>query len=149
MRTSLILVFVLTTCFAFAQGQKSYFYHNQDGAIKGYDPVAYFLDNKPVKGSEDITYEWKNAVWHFKSVENLELFRANPTKYAPQYGGYCAYAVAKGYTAKVDPLAWKIIDGNLYLNYNESVQKNWVEDLNKYIERAEENWPAIVGMSDL
>jgi len=79
-------------------------------AIEGYDPVAYFTQSRPVKGDSDFEYEWKDAKWRFSSAENLALFTANPEKYAPQYGGYCAYAVAKNTTASIDPTQFTVVD---------------------------------------
>jgi len=110
------------------------------GAIKGYDPVAYFTDGKPVKGSRSLTFEWRGATWRFATREHLELFRADPEKYAPQYGGYCAWAMAQGDAVGVDPRIWTIVDGRLYLNYNADVQKKWKADIPGYIERADLNW---------
>ncbi|MEM6355700.1 MAG: YHS domain-containing (seleno)protein, partial [Pseudomonadota bacterium] len=75
-------------------------------AIDGTDPVAYFTEGKPVEGSSDFTHEWNGATWRFSSAENRDLFAGDPEKYAPQYGGYCAWAVAQGYTASTDPEAW-------------------------------------------
>lgn len=129
---------------ALAIGQKTVIYQNEDGAIKGYDPVAYFNANKALKGDKNISYEWMNATWYFTSEENLELFKRSPEKFIPQYGGYCSYAVAKGYTAKVDPTSWKVIDGKLYLSYNQSIMKNWENYQDKYIEEANDNWPEII-----
>ena len=91
-------------------------------AIKGYDPVAYFTEGKPVEGSSDFTAEFDGATWYFASAQNRDAFVADPDKYAPQYGGYCAYAVANGSTAKIDPEAWSVVDGKLYLNYSNPVQ---------------------------
>jgi YHS domain-containing protein len=111
--------------------------------IKGYDPVAYFTTGKPVKGSKDFEYQWMGATFRFSSKENLELFKKTPGKYAPQYGGYCAYAVSQNYTAPVDPEAWDIVSGKLYLNYSKSVQKKWREKRDEYIAAADKNWPAL------
>jgi YHS domain-containing protein len=117
----------------------------EDGvAIKGTDPVAYFTENAPVQGSEEFAYEWQGATWHFSSAENRDKFAANPEQYAPQYGGYCAYAVSKGSTAPIDPGAWKIVDGKLYLNFDKSVQEKWEKDIPGYIEKANANWPGVL-----
>lgn len=113
-------------------------------AINGYDPVAYFTDGKPVEGSSDHAYDWNGAEWHFASAENLETFKAAPEKYAPQYGGYCAYAVSEGYTAKTDPHAWRVVDGKLYLNYNKDVQSKWLQDIPGRIAKADQNWPKVL-----
>jgi YHS domain-containing protein len=145
MKNKLLLCLVLAFTFSISYAQKSYIYQTQDGAIRGYDPVSYFTENQPIKGLSEYSLEWKNVRWYFSSKENMEVFRTNPEKYAPQYGGYCAYSVAKGYTAKIDPLVWEIVDEKLYLNYNISVQKNWKKYQEKYISQAEKNWPTILG----
>ena len=114
------------------------------GAIKGHDPVAYFTQGGPAKGKNAHSHEWMGATWYFANAENRELFVADPEKYAPQYGGYCAYAVSQGYTAKIDPDAWKIVDDKLYLNFSLKVQKLWEEDIPGYIAKADINWPQIL-----
>ncbi|MDO9451325.1 MAG: YHS domain-containing (seleno)protein [Stagnimonas sp.] len=97
-------------------------------AINGYDTVAYFTDKKPVKGSDSYTTSWKGASWKFASQSHLDLFKADPEKYAPQYGGYCAYGVSQGYLVSVEPEQFTVIDGKLYLNYDAGVQKKWTKD---------------------
>ena len=113
-------------------------------AIKGYDPVADFTAAKPVKGSADFKHEWNGAEWRFASAANRDLFKAEPVKYAPQFGGYCAWAVSRGYTAGIDPDAWKIVNGRLYLNYSAKVQAQWAENISGNIQKGEENWPKIL-----
>jgi YHS domain-containing protein len=113
-------------------------------AVGGYDPVAYFKEGKPVAGKSDITWTWKGASWRFASAENREAFRQKPEAYAPAYGGYCAWAVSQGYTAKGDPKYWKIVDGRLYLNYDAGVQKNWEKDIPGHLSRADRNWPKVL-----
>jgi YHS domain-containing protein len=113
-------------------------------AIKGYDPVAYFTDGKPVKGDADFSHGWNGAEWRFASAAHRDLFKADPSKYAPQFGGYCAWAVSRGYTAGIDPDAWKIVNNRLYLNYSAKVQSQWAEDISGNIAKAEENWPKII-----
>ena len=113
-------------------------------ALKGYDPVAYFTMGRPVKGQKDLQFEWHGAKWLFSSAEHLALFRENPEKYAPQYGAYCAYAVSQGKTADIDPEAWAIVDGKLYLNLNKDVQKIWDQDRPGYIKKADRNWPELL-----
>jgi len=120
---------------------KSYF---GNVAIEGYDPVAYFTDGKPVEGSKKFVQEWKGAVWRFASAEHRDLFAADPEKYAPQYGGYCAWAVSQGYTAGIDPDAWTIRDGKLYLNYSLEIQQKWLADVEKRIEEGDRNWPKLL-----
>jgi YHS domain-containing protein len=114
-------------------------------AIKGYDPVAYHLEGRPVPGSKEFEYAWMGAKWRFSSAENRGLFESDPEKYAPRYGGYCAYAVSQGKTADIDPGAWSIIEGRLYLNLNKEVQELWSKDPRGYIEKADRNWPGIRG----
>ena len=110
-------------------------------ALKGFDAVAYFNEGNAIEGSDQFTYEWNGAKWRFASAANRDSFAGNAEKYAPQYGGYCAWAVGHGYTAKGDPEAWKIVDGKLYLNYSKDVQAKWVQDIPGYIEKGDENWP--------
>ena len=110
-------------------------------AIKGYDPVAYFTEKMPVKGNSDFEYEWSGAKWRFASARNLEMFKGNPEKYAPQYGGFCAYGVANGYLVKVDPEAWTVYEDRLYLNYSLKVREQWKQDIPGNIRKADANWP--------
>jgi len=112
-------------------------------AIGGYDPVAYFTDHKPVKGDARFQHEWSGAKWRFASADHLEKFKADPTRWAPRYGGFCAYAVAKGDRVDVDPEAWAIVDGKLYLNYDLEIRKTWLEDTDGYIRRADEHWKTL------
>lgn len=112
-------------------------------AIKGFDPVAYFTDSKPVEGSAGFTFEWEGAKWRFASAEHRDTFAKDPEKYAPQFGGYCAWAVSQGYTADIDPEAWKIVGAKLYLNYSPKVQEKWAEDVPGNIAKAEANWPKL------
>ena len=113
-------------------------------AVGGYDPVAYFTQKKAVRGKANITYSWKGATWRFASEKNRDTFKADPEKYAPQYGGYCAYAVAQGATAKGDPRQWSIVNGKLYLNFSRGVKKDWEEDKSYYIKAADKNWPGVI-----
>ena len=113
-------------------------------AIKGYDPVAYFTEAKPVEGSDKFEFKWNEATWRFASAANRDLFTASPEKYAPQFGGYCAWAVSQGYTAGIDPAAWKIVGGRLYLNYSLKVQKQWELDAVGNIDKAQKNWPELL-----
>jgi YHS domain-containing protein len=112
-------------------------------AIDGYDPVAYFTEGKPVKGTPQFTFEFEGAKYRFASAANRDLFAKDPAKYVPQYGAFCAYAVSRGYTADTDPLAWKVVDGRLYLNYNAGAQKKWEEDVAGNIRKGDANWPAL------
>ena len=109
-------------------------------AVKGYDPVAYFIDGKPVRGNEGFEYVWMGAKWHFAGSENRDLFINNPEKYAPKYGGYCAYAVSVGTTADIDPEEWNIVAGKLYLNLSRKIRDKWSKDIPGNIRKADENW---------
>ena len=106
--------------------------------------VAYFEESAAREGSKDFTHEWNGATWRFASAANRDAFAKEPERYAPQYGGYCAYAVAKGATADIDPQAWKIVDGKLYLNLSRSIQERWEQDIPGYIAKADANWPGLV-----
>jgi YHS domain-containing protein len=117
---------------------------NENGtAIRGYDPVAYFTQGKPVEGSAQHTVDYNGATWHFASAEHRDLFTANPEKYAPQYGGYCAWAVANNYTASIDPHAWTIKDGKLYLNFSKFVRTRWALNKSGNIAKGDANWPGL------
>ena len=112
-------------------------------AIEGIDPVAYFSHKKPVEGSRKFSVDWDGATWRFVPAQNRDLFKANPKKYAPQFGGWCAYAVSRGYTASIDPEAWSVVDGKLYLNYSLSVRDQWSEDVPGNIILGKKNWPGL------
>tara|TARA_R110000823_G_scaffold101498_2_gene218072 strand:- start:173 stop:649 length:477 start_codon:yes stop_codon:yes gene_type:complete len=122
--------------------------NGNDLAIQGYDPVAYFTQEKPTIGSNDFTATYKNAIYLFSSEQNRDLFRASPAKYAPQFGGFCAYGVTKGRKFDTDPTAWRVVDGKLYLNLNKDVQKVWLENVPGYITNANQTWPTIKSFTD-
>lgn len=113
-------------------------------AIRGADPVAYFTEGAAVKGSADFEYTWNGATWHFSSAANLDTFKANPEAYAPQYGGYCAKAVSEGNLASIDPEAWRIVDGKLYLQYSPAVQDQWSADVAGSIANGDRNWDGVL-----
>lgn len=113
-------------------------------AIRGYDTVAYFIDNKPLKGKEEFVNEWNGAKWLFVSKANLDLFKANPEKYAPQYGGYCAYGVAVDNLVSIEPDKFTIINGKLYLNYDADVQSTWRKSPDKYITEADKKFNTLL-----
>lgn len=115
-------------------------------AINGYDPVAYFTESRPVRGKSDFQITWKDATWMFASARNLAAFESDPTRHAPRYGGYCAYAVSRGYVARTDPAAWRIHDGRLYLNYSLNVRAIWSRDIPGNIARANANWPRVLSL---
>jgi YHS domain-containing protein len=105
--------------------------------------VAYFTQSKPVKGSSTFSYQWMNSTWWFASAEDRDEFVGNPEKYAPPYGGYCAYGVSQGHTAPIDPEAWTIIEVKLYLNYSKGVKNTWSGAIPKHIDEANRNWPGL------
>jgi YHS domain-containing protein len=115
-----------------------------DTAILGYDTVAYFTDGKPVKGQDAFVADWMGAKWKFASQAHLELFKASPEKYAPQYGGYCAYGVSQDNLVSIEPDKFKVEGGKLYLNYNADVQATWLKDTAGYIRQADAKFPVLV-----
>jgi YHS domain-containing protein len=113
-------------------------------AIEGYDPVAYFTESRPVKGSEAFAYDWLGATWLFANAEHRDQFAAQPVSYAPQYGGHCAMGTAfGGTTANIDPEAWSIVDGKLYLQYSKGAREPWEQDRANRIAAADQKWPEI------
>lgn len=146
MKLILALLLTLLTVTAIAQ-PPIYTGRFSNKAVAGYDPVAYFTEGKPVKGSSKFSLEHQGATWRFSSASNKELFLKDPDKYAPQYGGYCAWAVGHGITAKGDPKQWTIEDGKLYLNYDKKIKQSWLKDTNKWIAEGNKNWPTVL-MSD-
>jgi YHS domain-containing protein len=117
---------------------------NDDGlALKGYDPVAYFTESKPLKGMKDFEAQHDGAIYRFASAANRDLFKSDPAKYVPQYGGYCAWAVSKGYTAGISPNAWKIVDGKLYVNHP-LAKGRFEKGYSTAIPQADQNWPRIL-----
>ncbi|MEM1107000.1 MAG: YHS domain-containing (seleno)protein [Pseudomonadota bacterium] len=114
-------------------------------AVEGHDPVAYFTEGRPVKGERAFSTEYQGATFRFASQANLDTFLADPETYAPQYGGYCAWAISQGYTAKGAADHWSIVDGKLYLNFNASVQETWESDIPGFIDAADANWPSVLG----
>lgn len=123
--------------------QKAEVFSESSAAIRGYDPVAYFTQSKPVKGDAALVYQWKGANWYFSSKKNLDDFKKDPVKYAPQYGGYCAFGCSNGYKAPIDPNAWTIVNGKLYLNYSLGVKEEWNKNRDERIQKADKNWPNI------
>jgi YHS domain-containing protein len=113
-------------------------------AVGGYDPVAYFTDGRPVRGAEAHRITHQGYEYRFASAEHLAAFRANPARYLPQYGGYCAWAVSQGYTASGNPRNWRIVDGKLYLNYNDEIQQRWERDIPGFIRSGDANWPQVL-----
>lgn len=141
-----ILLALSLTLSAHAQlfGKPEAVLHDRSGlALKGYDPVAYFVDSKAVLGNPQIHHTHANVKYHFTSTQNRDLFQKDPAKYLPQYGGYCAWAVGHNYTASTDPEAWKIVNGKLYLNYSKDVQRKWMAEEASLIKAGDTNWPSL------
>lgn len=113
-------------------------------AIKGYDPVAYFTDNRAVKGDPQFQSSANGATYYFVSAEHKAAFDASPARYEPQFGGFCAWAVSQGYTASIDPNAFQIVDGRLLLQYSLGVRKDFSKDTAGNLKKADANWPSIV-----
>ena len=112
-------------------------------ALGGYDPVAYFEEGKPVPGEASLAHQYLGSTFRFSSAANLTKFAADPVKYAPQFGGFCALGTANGYKVKTEPDAFKIVGGKLYFNYNRKVLELWTQDEQGYISRANQNWPEV------
>lgn len=115
-----------------------------DKAIRGYDTVAYFTQGEAVEGDDEFSTEYMGARWLFASQAHLDLFVAEPEKYAPQYGGYCAYAVSQNKTASIQPDLFTIVEGKLYLNYNKSINDKWLNNMAEFIVDADKNWPGLL-----
>ena len=140
----IVLTLVLVAVRIFGLAQQPVIYSTAEGAIEGYDPVAYFKEGKPVKGSNDFSFIWKEATWHFSTLENLNTFKKSPESYAPQYGGYCSFGASRGYKAPTKPEeAWTVFNNKLYLNYNAGVMKTWSKKKEEFIIKADENWKKI------
>jgi YHS domain-containing protein len=122
--------------------------NGNDLAIKGYDTVSYFTKGAPTKGSNKFTAAYNGAIYQFSTANNRDLFNADPSKYAPQYGGFCAFGVTMNKKFDTDPMAWHIRGEKLYLNLNKNVQKKWVTDIPGYIETAQTNWISIKGLTE-
>ena len=141
MQKTVIVFFSFLLISSAAICQKSSVFETDGKAIRGYDVVAYFALGEPVKGVDSFGVKWNNTTWLFSSMKNLETFNSSPEKYAPQYGGYCAYGTADGHKAPTQPDAWAIVDGKLYFNYNKKVKTIWDKDQQGFIEKANKNWP--------
>jgi YHS domain-containing protein len=138
---ALIALFSLSNAYAKEPIYTGFFSNN---AVSGYDVVAYFTEGQPTQGNKKFSTEYKGANWLFSNAANLAAFKAKPEAYAPQYGGYCAWAVAQNKTASAEADLWKIVDGKLYLNYSDDVQAKWEKDIAGFIEQADKNWPEVI-----
>ena len=147
MKRFLVLLMLLTLSATSFAKELNVYSHQSKGAIQGADPVAYFSltpGAKAILGDKGISAQWNGATWYFVSTENRSVFLENPEKYAPQYGGYCAFALAHGFTKETNPDAWSIVDDKLYLNLSEGVQRKWLSDVRGNIQRANRNWPKVL-----
>jgi YHS domain-containing protein len=148
-RKFIIMKKTITTAlfgFAFlfgAHAQKSAINITDGKAIKGYDAVAFFTESRPVMGRDSLKLDWNGAEWYFADRKDLEQFKQSPEKYAPQYGGYCAYGTSQGHKAPIEVDTWTVLDGKLYFNYNKKVKELWSKDRPGLIKKADENWPLL------
>lgn len=138
-----LLFFLLLLATGSLFAQEKAIYEKNGIAIGGYDPVAYFTDNKPVEGKETFSFVWNDTKWLFSTQANLDAFKANPSMYAPQFGGFCAYGVSENHKSPTDPNAWTIVDNKLYLNYSKKVKELWSKDIPARIKKANDYWPLL------
>ena len=143
-----LVAFLLTPVTAISQTNSGLYKWNDHKrrSVVETDVVAYFsleADDDAVAGKEEFSYPWEGFTWQFASQENLDQFKAAPEKYIPQFGGFCAYAVSKGYTARIDPDAWTVHDGKLYVNYSKGVRTTWLKDRDDRIVKGNKNWPGL------
>ncbi|MFY7839183.1 MAG: YHS domain-containing (seleno)protein [Lacibacter sp.] len=137
------LLFVLLFVTLHTSAQTSEIFAPDSIALRGYDVVAFYTEGKAITGSDKFMYSWKNVKWFFASANHLFLFKADPAKYEPQYGGYCAYGLARGYKAPTVADTWYILDGKLYFNYNQKVKTTWQKEKERYIDSANRKWPLL------
>lgn len=138
---TLLLLLASTTALAVDEINTTFF---GNLAIKGFDAVAYFTEQRAVEGSKQFEMSWRGANWRFSSEENLAAFREEPERFAPQYGGYCAWAVSQNDTAGIDPTQFTVHNGKLYLNYNEKISNRWLADKEAFIADADRYWPQLL-----
>ncbi len=139
-----LVMFVVLSTFAFA-ATKSLINVDKTGlALKGYDPVAYFTENRPVMGNTQFASTYNGARYQFASAANKNTFDANPSKYEPQFGGFCAYAASEGHTAKIEPDAFEVLNGRLLLQYDKDIREKFNQDPQGRLKKADANWPGLV-----
>ena len=138
-----LAAFLVAATLSMADAAKPTYATGQGIAIDGYDAVAYLTDQKAVNGTAAHAFDWNGAKWLFATAAHRDAFAQDPAKYAPQYGGYCAYGISRGYKAVIDPRSFTVIDGKLYLNYNAQVQETWRKDTAGYIRKADTQWPKV------
>lgn len=136
---SLVLITISVTAFS----QEGVFSNTDGVAIKGYDPVAYFTSGKAMQGKDQFSYEWSGTKWKFDSQANLDMFKADPKRYAPQFGGFCAYGCSENHKSPTDPNAFTIVNNKLYLNYNLKVKEMWIKDTTTRIVSANTYWNSL------
>jgi len=125
------------------KAQKQEVFAPNGKAINGYDAVAFFRQSMPVMGSDSLSYMYKDAKWLFATRADLDAFKESPERYAPQYGGYCAYGTAQGHKAPTKPETWTVVNDKLYFNYNLKVKEAWMKDQQAFIEKADKSWPEL------
>lgn len=141
MKTILVFLLMSTTV---CMGQLHHDIYSPQGiALQGYDVVAYFTEQKAVKGSDAYTYNWKDITWKFSRLSNRQSFQQQPERYVPAFGGYCAYGMSNGYKAPTSPDAFRVVNGVLYLNYNIKVLEAWDKNRDSLIRKAEALWPTV------
>lgn len=143
MKRTLSFTVIALMAMQVALGQAAPVFSTKGKAIKGYDPVAFFLQKAAIKGFDSLTYSWNSANWYFSSQENLTKFTQQPEKYAPQYGGYCAYGCSQGHKAPTETDTWTIVDDKLYFNYNANVKGLWFNKKEKLIIAADSVWKVL------
>lgn len=144
MKNKLLLSLIVYMGFlSFLFAQKGEVFSTSKGAIGGYDVVAIFCEQKVTMGKKEFSFKWKDAIWYFSTEENKKVFESNPEKYAPQFGGYCAYGVSQNHKSPTEIDTWTMVDGKLYFNYNKEVKQLWLKDQANLIQLANQNWPML------
>lgn len=142
-RRAAMSCFAFLAIFASAFASAGDFYEKNGVALDGYDPAAYFLSGKAVPGDRGISAEYHGSLFYFSSIENRDKFMTAPENFVPQFGGFCAYGASRGYKAKIDPTAFSVVNGKLYLNYDAKVQSIWSKDVAGFVMQAESKWPEV------
>lgn len=143
-RLLLIALFALCSNFASAANKTLVNIDKTGLGLKGYDPVAYFTENRPVKGDPQFVSTYNGVRYQFASAADKNAFDANPSKYEPQFGGFCAYAASEGHTAKIEPDAFEVLNGRLLLQYDRDIRERFDKEPQGRLKKADSNWPAIV-----
>jgi YHS domain-containing protein len=146
MKQLLTIAIIFVSTISIAHAQKSPVYATNGIALGGYDAVAFFTQSKPVKGSASYSYSWEGVNWLFADKADLESFKKSPMKFAPAYGGYCAYGTSEGHKAPTHADTWTIVNNKLYFNYNRKVKEMWLKNQSALIDSANRKWPLIMDM---